>query len=180
MKTEIPKEKSSRLINSGNVVLVTSAYKDKINIITLAWKTPLCRKPALIGISVAKTHFSCELIEKSGEFIINIPDSGLLEKCVFCGRVSGRDKNKFKETGLTPVKAGRLRMVPVITECIAHIECYVRDIREIHDHKLFIGEIIYAEAEDEFFKDTWDTDKIKLIYHLGGGAFTTSAGMINV
>ncbi|MBL7081799.1 MAG: flavin reductase family protein [Candidatus Omnitrophica bacterium] len=180
MKVEISQERATRLLSSGNVILATSAYKDRSNIITLAWKTPLSHKPPLVGISIAKSHFSCELVEKSEEFVINIPDVNLLEKVVFCGKVSGRDTDKFKETELTPIKAHRLINAPLISECMGNLECYLRDIREFGDHKLFVGEIIYAQAEENLFDQAWDVDKIRLIYHLGGIFFTSSDKMIKV
>ncbi len=180
MKVEIPKERATRLISSGNVILLTCAYKDKTNIITLAWKTPLSHKPPLVGVSIAKAHFSCELVEKSEEFIINIPNLSLLEKVVFCGKASGRNVDKFKETKLIPLKANRLIKTPLISECIGNLEVVLRDIREFGDHKFFVGEIIYAQAEEGLFDQAWNVDKEKLIYHLGGSFFTSSGKMINV
>jgi len=180
MKIEIPRERSTRLLSSGNVILVSSAYKDKSNIITLAWKTPLSHRPPLAGISIAHSHFSCELVKKSEEFIINIPERSLLEKVVFCGKVSGRDMDKFKAAELTPLKAKHLIRTPLISECIGNLECRLRDICEFGDHKLFVGEIVYAQAEENLFEQTWDVDKTKLIYHLGGSFFTSSDKMIKV
>jgi len=179
MKKEILQTRATRLLSSGNVILVTSAYKDKTNIVTLAWKTPLSHNPPLIGICVAKTHFSSELIQGSEEFIINLPELKLLDKVVFCGKTSGRDTDKFKETNLTPQKAKRITKTPFIAECGGHLEIRLRDIREFGDHKLFVGEIIYAQAEEDLFDQTWDVDKAKLIYHLGGKYFTSCGNMIN-
>jgi flavin reductase (DIM6/NTAB) family NADH-FMN oxidoreductase RutF len=180
MKIEIPRERATRLLSSGNVILVSSAYKDKANIITLAWKTPLSHKPPLLGVSIAKTHFSSELIEKSEEFVVNVPDFNLLEKVVFCGKASGRDVDKFKETKLTPLKANRLVKTPLISECIGNLEVALRYSREFGDHKLFVGEIVYAQAEENLFGQTWNVDRTKLIYHLGGSFFTGSDRMIKV
>ncbi len=180
MKAEITRQRATRLLSSGNVIMVSSAYKDRANIITLAWKTPLSHNPPLIGISIAKTHFSCELIEKSEEFIVNIPELEILDKVVFCGSVSGRQVDKFKETKLNPLKANRLIKTPLIADCIGNLECYVRDVREFGDHKFFVGEIIYAQAEEGMFEQTWDVDKMRLIYHLGGAFFTSSGQMIRV
>lgn len=180
MKSEIPKEKANRIINSGQVILVSCAYKDKTNIITLAWNTPLSQKPALLAISVAKTHLSAELIRKSEEFIVNIPSSDLLKSVVYCGTHSGIEVDKFKETGLTAQKANRLIKTPLIKECIGHVECYLKDIKETGDHFLFIGEVIYACAEKDLFIEVWQVDKVKLIFHLGGRFFTNSDKMIEV
>lgn len=174
MKTEISKDRANRIINAGQVVLVTCAYKDKANIITLAWTTPLSHKPALLGISVAKTHLSAELIRKSEEFIVNVPGMDSLKSVVYCGTHSGRETDKFKESGLSREKANVLIKTPRIKECMAHLECYLRDIKEAGDHLFFIGEVVYACAEEDLFKEIWQVDKTKLIFHLGGKSFTSS------
>ncbi|MFH1201366.1 MAG: flavin reductase family protein [Candidatus Omnitrophota bacterium] len=178
MKKEIPLSKANRLINSGQVILVSSSYKDKANIITLAWNMPLSHKPALLGISVAKAHLSCELITKSREFVVNIPSVELFKQVIYCGTHSGREVDKFKETGLTPVKANRLIKTPLIGECIGNLECLLGDIKEVGDHNLFIGEAIYAQVENDLFREVWNTEKVKLIYHLGASFFTESGRLL--
>jgi len=180
MKIEVTKDKANRIINSGQVILVSCAYKDKTNIITLAWNMPLSHKPPLLGISVAKTHFSAELIKKSKEFIVNVPSFELLNSVVYCGTHSGRDTDKFKESRLEPEKANRLIKTPLIKECIGHLECYLRDVKEVGDHFLFIGEVIYTCAREDLFKETWQPEKVKLIFHLGGKFFTTSDKKIEI
>ena len=178
MKKEVPLAKANRLINSGQVILVTSSYKDKANIITLAWNTPLSHKPPLVGISVAKTHLSSELIIKSEEFIVNVPPVELLKQTIYCGTHSGREIDKFKEADLTAGRAKRLIKTPLIEECIGSLECYLRDVKEVGDHNLFIGEVICAQVEEDFFDEVWKTDKVKLIYHLGGKFFTESGKLL--
>lgn len=180
MEIEVSKDKANRIINAGQVVLVSCAYKDKANIITLAWSTPLSHKPPLLGISVAKSHLSAELIKKSEEFIVNVPGLDLLKSVVYCGTHSGREVDKFKESGLTRENANRLVKTPLIKECIGRLECYLRDVKETGDHSLFIGEVIYAGAEEDYFKEIWQVDKVKLIFHLGGKSFTTSEKKIEV
>ena len=180
MKIEIPKSNATRLINQGGVILVSSCYKDKQNIITLAWHTPISKNPPLIGIAIAKTHVSFELIKKSGEFIVNVPSVDLLKQSIYCGSIHGDKVDKFKEAKLTPKKANKLIKAPLIDECIGHIECYLRDIKDIGDHGLFIGEVIGASAEEDLFNETWQIDKTKLLFHLGGKYFTNSGEQLNV
>lgn len=180
MKKEIALNKANRLINSGAVILVSSCYKDKENIITLAWNSPLSHNPPLLGVSIAKTHLSSELIKKSKEFVVNIPSLDLLDKVVFCGTHHGHDIDKFKEAKLTALKASRLVNTPLIKECIGHLECLLRDAKEVGDHILFIGQVVFASAEEELFNDTWLPGKVKLVYHLGGSNFTSSQDLIKV
>lgn len=180
MRIEIPINKASRFINPGGVILVSSCYKDKTNIITLAWHTPISRDPVLLGIAIAKSHLSYELIKKSEEFIINIPSMELLKQTLYCGSIHGDKVDKFKKANLTPEKASRLVKTPRIKECIGSIECCLRDIKDIGDHGLFIGEAIYASAEEGLFGETWQVNKTKLIFHLGGKFFTSSSEVVEV
>ena len=180
MKKEVALKRSNRLINGGAVILVSSCYKGKSNIITLAWSSPLSHSPALLCIAIAKTHLSCDLIKKSKEFVVNVPPLDLLDKVVYCGTNHGHDIDKFKKSGLTQAKANRLVSTPLINECIGHIECMVRDAKEVGDHVVFIGEPIFASADELYFNEIWDVDKVKLIYHLGAENFTSSGKAIKV
>jgi flavin reductase (DIM6/NTAB) family NADH-FMN oxidoreductase RutF len=174
MKIEIPLERANRIINSGQVMLVTSCFENRNNIITLAWNMPLAHKPPLMAICITKKRFSYGLIKKSGEFIVNIPTLDLLDKVVYCGKNSGRDVDKFKETGFTAQKANKLTQAPLIKECIGHQECRLNFEKEVGDHVLIIGQIVHASAEKELFDEKWLVDRVKLIYHLGDKFFTTS------
>jgi flavin reductase (DIM6/NTAB) family NADH-FMN oxidoreductase RutF len=172
MKIEVSKQKATRLINCSPVILVTAGFEGKVNITTCAWSMPLSQAPATVAIALAKKHFSSELIKKSSEFIINIPDFKLQDKVMSCGSASGRDRDKFKESGLSAGKACFLKNTPKIAECCAAIECSLTDTKEVSDHYLFFGEAIYAEAEhDLFVNDFWDTNKAELIFHLGSKFF---------
>jgi len=172
MKKEVRKDQASRLTGCGGVVLVTAVYKDRTTITPCAWQMPLSKNPPCLGVALAKGHFSSEAIRRNGEFIVNIPHWGLLDKIVFCGKRSGRDVDKFEETKLTKQKADALIKTPKIGECIGHLECSLIDIKEAGDHFLFLGEVIRAEAEEDYFKEGfWDTSKVDLIYHLGAKFF---------
>ena len=179
MRKEVPLAKVNRLINSGNVIMVTSGYENRANIITLAWHLPISLKPPTIGIAVACQHYSAELIRKGKEFIINIPSWSLLDKVIWCGKHSGRSLDKFKEAQLTQEPAVKLAKTPRIAECLGSIECILSDYREIGDHYIFFGEAVYADADEEMFvNDIWDAARAELIYHLGGDFFMKSSAPV--
>lgn len=175
MKKEIPISDARRLINSGNLILVTTADDGKQNIATAAWHMPMSVEPPLIGIALAKEHYSSELIMVSEEFTINIPSWSLLQKAIYCGSVSGREEDKFKNTGFTSEPPVKLVESPRIKECIGCIECDLFETFETGDHYVFVGQPVYADAEDELFTDNaWDSVKSELIYHLSGKYFAKS------
>ena len=46
------------------------------------------------------------------------------------------------------------------------------------DHTLFIGLVVSAYVNEGIFKELFDIEKVKLIYHLGGNKFATTSGEV--
>ncbi len=134
----------------------------KSNIIAVSFCMPVSREPSLIACAIGKGAYSCKLIESTKEFIVNIPPKELKPKIYYCGSHSGYQVDKFKETGLTLQPARKLR-VPIINECIAHMECKVKQEIETGDKNLFIGEVIEAYADESIVRG-----EIKIEYAKGG------------
>lgn len=171
MQKNIKPEIAYRLINHGPVVLITTADKTgKPNIMTLAWLTVVNSEPPLIAIAMGEQAYSQKLIKKTKEFTINIPDKKLTKKVLYCGSVSGKNIDKLKNTGLTPIPSKKI-IPPKIKECLAHIECKVINHYKYGDVVLFVSKIVHADADDKLFDGYIKTEKIKTIHHIGGGWF---------
>jgi len=125
--------------------------KGKRNIIAVSFCIPVSKQPPLIICAIGKGAYSCKLIESTKEFIVNVPPKELRPKIYYCGFHSGYQVDKFKETGLTPRAARKVR-APIIEECVAHMECKVRQEIETGDKNLFIGEVIEAYADEAIVK----------------------------
>jgi len=172
-KTRISLSSSYRLLHPMHTVLVSCVgQNEKPNIITLAWAMPTSINPPLVAISIAPRRHSHALIEDAKEFVVNIPTMKILKETLFCGRRSGRNYDKFKETGLTPLPAKNVKP-PIIKECIAHLECKLHSQFSTGDHTIFIGKIVEAYADKEVFTNKYDLEKAKMIFHLGGNDFAT-------
>jgi len=96
----------------------------------------------------------------------------ILNETMFCGRASGIDHDKFKEAKLTPLPAKKVKP-PIIKECVAHLECKLHSQHTTGDHTIFVGEIVEAYANEEAFKEAYDLEKAKMVFHLGGNEFAT-------
>ncbi|DAC73149.1 MAG TPA: flavin reductase family protein [Thermoplasmata archaeon] len=155
-------------------VLVTSNDEaGKTNIITLAWHTPISRKPPLYGISIAPKRHSHALIEKSKEFVINFIPYSLVEAAQFCGTHSGKTTDKLCKTGITLAPSLKLS-TPLIKEGYAHLECKLVESIPLGDHTLFIGEILVVSADENAFKnELLRTDLVHPLYYIGENAYTT-------
>lgn len=120
---QISPSTASRLLHPKLTVLLTCAnIAGKANLITLAWTMPVSINPPLLAVSIAPRRHSYKLIQETKEFVINIPTMKFVKETLFCGRKSGRDVDKFKETKLTPLPAKTVK-APIIKECVAHLEC---------------------------------------------------------
>ena len=162
-----------RLLNPMHTVLVSCVGKTgRPNIITLAWAMPTSVNPPLVAVSIRPERRSHSLIEKTEEFVVNIPTMDILKETLFCGRRSGKYYDKFKETGLTPLPARKVKP-PIIKECVAHLECKLRSKFTTGDHTIFVGEVAKAYADKEAFTDRYNLRKARMIFHLGGDEFAT-------
>jgi flavin reductase (DIM6/NTAB) family NADH-FMN oxidoreductase RutF len=172
--TEVNVSGAYRLIHPKLAVLLTCADKEgKANIITLAWTMPVSMNPPLIAVSISPRRHSHKMIEETKEFVINVPTMEIVKETLFCGRRSGRNLDKFKETKLTPLPAKTVK-APIIKECVAHLECALYKQVPAGDHTLFIGEIKDAYADENLFSQEYNLRRAKLIFHVGGNRFTTA------
>ncbi|MFH1260075.1 MAG: flavin reductase family protein [Elusimicrobiota bacterium] len=130
------------------VVLVSCRTKDGLdNIITIAWAGNICSEPPMISISIRPSRFSYRIIKASGEFAVNIPSREMLEKVDWCGTHSGRDFDKFKETGWKKLTAQKIA-VSLIEECPVNLECRVKSSYLLGTHEIFLAEILNIQIEE--------------------------------
>ena len=87
------------------VMVSVTDGKGQDDIITVAWTGTICTNPPMAYISVRPERFSYHMIKETGEFVINLTTEELAAATDYCGVRSGRDVDKFKETGLTREKA---------------------------------------------------------------------------
>ena len=68
-----PLAKVYGLLEPGPVVLITTAYRGRRDIMTLSWQTMLEFEPPLVACVVSDRNDSFELLRRSRECVINIP-----------------------------------------------------------------------------------------------------------
>ena len=135
------------------VAMVSCADKDgNANIITVAWAGTICTNPAMLSISVRPERHSYNMIKESGEFVVNLVTKDLVKATDFCGVRSGRDMDKFKETGLTPEASAKVSAMR-IAESPVNIECVVKEVKELGSHDMFIAEVVNVSVDDSFLDE---------------------------
>jgi flavin reductase (DIM6/NTAB) family NADH-FMN oxidoreductase RutF len=170
-KIDVPLNQSLLVGPPTNVILVTCvSAENKPNIITIGMYMPISHNPPLITIGISPRRYSCKIIEESKEFVINVPTKDLVKQAIFCGSVSGKDHDKFKEAKITPIPANKVKP-PLIKECVSNLECKVVSSYICGDHILFIGEVLAAHVNNFFFNESLDVLKAETINHKKGRYF---------
>lgn len=131
------------------VMVSVTDGKGKDNIITIAWVGTVCTNPPMVSISVRPQRYSYQMIKDTGEFVINLTTEKLAFATDFCGVRSGREVDKFKETGLTKEKAEFVK-APMIKESPVSIECRVKEIKELGSHHMFLADVLAVHADEAY------------------------------
>ena len=107
------------------VVFVTCQAGSQTNVFTLNRIASCNAEPPMISISVRPSRASHDLIDQSGEFVVNIPWSEMELIGDFVGTTTCREINKWQETGLTTQPAS-IVSTPLLDACPVNLECQVR------------------------------------------------------
>jgi flavin reductase (DIM6/NTAB) family NADH-FMN oxidoreductase RutF len=165
-KRDFPVSEIRRFLEPGPIVLVSSAWKGKTNIMTMGWHMVMEMEPSLVGTYIWTEDYTRRMVLKSRECVINIPTVELLDTAIRIGNSSGAEIDKFSEFGLTPARASKVK-APLIAECYANFECRLRDSRLVKRYSLFVWEVLKAHAAT--------SPKYPTTFHYrGGGVFMIS------
>ena len=131
------------------VLVTTGATPEEYNMLTIAWTGTICTDPPMCYISVRKERHSYDIIRRTGEFCINLTTEDMAHATDWCGVRSGRNEDKWKATGLTPMTNPHVS-APIIAESPLSICCRVREVKELGSHDMFIADVVGVEADDRF------------------------------
>ena len=131
-------------------VLVTCGNSDdNYNVFTVAWTGTICTNPPMCYISVRPERHSHGIIERTGEFVLNLTTKDLAKATDWCGVKSGRDYNKFHEMRLATEPA-QIVKAPLLADSPLNIECQVVEKRTLGSHDMFIANIVAIDADDKY------------------------------
>ena len=85
-------------------MLVTAGNKDKFNTMTASWGGIgwLWNRPVAF-VFIRPERYTHEFVDREGRLTLSFYKEAYRDALKFCGSRSGRDVDKVKETGLTPV-----------------------------------------------------------------------------
>jgi len=171
-RRSLPLSRVYRLLEPGPVVLLTTAYQGRPNVMSMSWHTMLEFEPPLVGCVVSNRNFSFEALRASRECVINIPTVTIADAVVRCGNVSGRRQDKFAAFGLTTVRAAQVA-APLIDECYANLECRVIDTALVVKCNFFVLEVVKAWVDPA-------ARAPRTLHHRGRGEFMVAGRTIRL
>lgn len=144
-------------------MLVTAGDADNYNTMTASWGSVgiMWNKPVAFTF-IRPQRYTYEFIEKEEYYTLSVYDEKYRSALRLCGTKSGRDTDKAKETGLTPVfdeKApyfGEARLVLVCKKLYAQdlkeesiVEESVKSNYHTDDyHRMYVSEIVKVLVND--------------------------------
>lgn len=131
------------------VLVSVSDGQGRDNLVTVAWTGTVCTNPPMVYISLRPSRYSYGLVKMSGEFVINLTTESMAEAVDWCGVKSGRDVDKWKETGLTRAKAVSV-CAPVVDESPVNIECRVTQTLELGSHHMLLAEVTAVQVSETY------------------------------
>lgn len=179
-KAPVPLHLAYRLINPGPVLLVSVGDGADDNLFSVTWCMPARKDPPMVALLSGKRHHSWDFISRTGELGLNIPTDAVVDAVLGCGSVSGRrEADKFSRFGLTRMASQRLKL-PLVAECVAHLECRVAQVHDMGASVLVVAQVIAASAATDHFVDgNWSFDKgLRLLHHLSGSRFAVSPEVV--
>lgn len=127
-------------LNDGGVLVSCVDRAGRPNLITVSWWLFgwFYHSRPMSVIAIRRDRFSYGLLEAVPEFVVAVPSAEIRAAVDFCGSRSGRDHDKFLETGLTAVPSYHVA-APSVAECPVNYECRVYEA--VHPpHKLLTTE----------------------------------------
>jgi flavin reductase (DIM6/NTAB) family NADH-FMN oxidoreductase RutF len=144
-KRDFPVENVRRFLEPGPVVLVSSAYKGRRNVMTMGWHMIMGEEPSLVGCFIWDQNASYEMVQRSKQCVISVPTFDLIDVVIGVGNCHGPQPDKFKKFGLTAAEAAFVD-APLIAECYANFECRLIDASLIKRYSLFVFEVVKAHV----------------------------------
>lgn len=171
-KKALSLSKVYRLLETGPVLLVSTASKGKANIMAMSWSTMMEFEPPLVGCVLSNRNHSFKALQATKECVLNIPTGELAKEVVACGNTRGTKVDKFKAFGLTALAAAEVS-APLVGECYANLECRVVDSKLVEKYNFFVLEVVKAWIA----KDKKD---YRTLHHRGGRDFMIAGKTIRL
>jgi len=142
-------------------VIGTYCPDGKADAMVAAWGGICASEPPSISVTINKNHQTFQNLEARRAFTVSIPCRSYLGETDYCGMVSGRDRDKFADTGLSALRAGTVD-APYVEEFPVVLECRVSAMHPLGAGMQVIGEILDVRVDEDVLGDDGKPDLEKI------------------
>jgi flavin reductase (DIM6/NTAB) family NADH-FMN oxidoreductase RutF len=136
-------------VTPAGLYLISTAYQGKRNVQFAFRALGLTVEPPLLIIGIQADNYSREIIEKSGEFVINVCSQNQLHAVDKSRDLSGRNvEDKFVALGLQTLPAKHVQ-APLVAGCHANVECQLVNTVKLDGLFLFVGQALASYIDDQ-------------------------------
>ncbi len=139
----------------------TYDQENQPNVMTIAWGGICCSKPPCVTISLRKATYTYDALLQRKAFTLSVPPEKHVKEADYFGIASGRDTDKFKDAGFTPVKSDIVD-APYVDEFSLILECKMIHHYEIGLHTHFVGEILDVKVDESVLDESGKPDMKKI------------------
>jgi len=170
-------EKAYRLLNHGPTVLVSASHGGVANVMSAAWSCALDFAPPKVTVVLDKATATRQLVEKSGYFVLQVPNMAQLQLTYDVGHTSANDTpDKLAKAGVQLFRVEEYD-VQLVAGSSAWLICRVLpEPRNEQVYDLFIGEVVAAYADERIFQNGhWAFENAgpqwRSLHYIAGGNF---------
>jgi flavin reductase (DIM6/NTAB) family NADH-FMN oxidoreductase RutF len=134
-------------------VFVVGSYDSEgnPNVMTAAWGGICCSVPPCVTVSLREATHTYHNILASKAFTVSIPSDKNVKEADYFGIASGKDTDKFKNTGLTAASS-KIVNAPYVSEFPFILECELIQTVKIGLHTQFIGQILDIKVDEKIME----------------------------
>lgn len=141
------------------VVLVSAAWKGKLNAMAAGWVMMASDEPWMFALGIDDASCTLAMIRRSREFVVAFPTENQARETLFMGTHHGHELDKFNECKLKIEQAVHVK-APLIAEAVANFECKLTKIIKPGNCPLVFGRIVAAHVnKNSFFKRLYTVGK---------------------
>ena len=130
------------------VIAVAKDKNGKPNPVSIGWTMIASGEPAMLAVALTPKRYTTSAIRHSKCFTIAYPSDAMTDLVMFFGTHSGKDTDKFAETGCKISPAEKIDSV-ILADAVANFECTLESELAAGDHIIFVGKVVACHINSE-------------------------------
>lgn len=128
---------------ASGVTVVTTLHEDQPIGLTVSSFASVSLDPPLVLICLSKTMFSHQVVAETGSFAVSILAADQVELGKRFAGMIPEITDRFAGVTTQTAQTG----CPILSGCLAWLDCRVWQIHEAGDHSVFLGEVVEAGVD---------------------------------